>query len=157
MGSVNKAILVGNLGRDAEMRFTTGGTAVASVSIATTDHFTDRDGQKREDTQWHRIVIWGKTAESIQPYLTKGKQIYVEGKIQTREWTDKEGKQVKTPEIRADRVVLLGGGGGGGGDRAARPQRDRFAPAAAGAGGGGGDMHDDMGPIDAPNDDDIPF
>jgi single-strand DNA-binding protein len=158
MGSVNKAILVGNLGRDAEMRFTTGGTAVASVSIATTDHFTDRDGQKREDTQWHRIVIWGKTAESIQPYLTKGKQIYVEGKIQTREWTDKEGKQVKTTEIRADRVVLLGSGGGGagGGERAARPQRDRFAPVGAGA-GGGGDMHDDMGPIDAPNDDDIPF
>ena len=152
MGSVNKAILVGNLGRDAEMRFTTGGTAVASVSIATTDHFTDRDGQKREDTQWHRIVIWGKTAESIQPYLTKGKQIYVEGKIQTREWTDKEGKQVKTTEIRADRVVLLGGGGAGGGDRAARPQRDRFAPAGAGS----GDVHDE-GPLDAPNDDDIPF
>jgi single-strand DNA-binding protein len=157
MGSVNKAILVGNLGRDAEMRFTQGGTAVSTVSIATTDVFTDRDGQKREDTQWHRIVIWGKTAESIQPYLTKGKQIYVEGKIQTREWTDKEGKQVKTTEIRADRVVLLGGpgGGGGGGERAARPQRDRYAPAAAG--GGGGDHHDDMGPIDAPNDDDIPF
>ena len=152
MGSVNKAILVGNLGRDAEMRFTTGGTAVATVSIATTDHFTDRDGQKREDTQWHRIVIWGKTAESIQPYLTKGKQIYVEGKIQTREWTDKEGKQVKTTEIRADRVVLLGSGGG---DRAARPQRDRFT--AAGAAGGGTDMSDDMGPVDAPNDDDIPF
>ncbi len=157
MGSVNKAILVGNLGRDAEMRFTTGGTAVATVSIATTDHFTDRDGQKREDTQWHRIVIWGKTAESIQPYLTKGKQIYVEGKIQTREWTDKEGKQVKTTEIRADRVVLLGGaGGGGGGERtAARPQRDRFA--STGAGSGGSDMPDDMGPVDAPNDDDIPF
>lgn len=155
MGSVNKAILVGNLGRDAEMRFTQGGTAVATVSIATTDVFTDRDGQKREDTQWHRIVIWGKTAESIQPYLTKGKQIYVEGKIQTREWTDKEGKQVKTTEIRADRVVLLGGGGGGG-ERAARPQRDRYAPAGA-AMGGGGDMADDMGPIDAPNDDDIPF
>jgi single-strand DNA-binding protein len=145
MGSVNKAILVGNLGRDAEMRFTTGGTAVATVSIATTDHFTDRDGQKREDTQWHRIVIWGKTAESIQPYLTKGKQIYVEGKIQTREWTDKEGKPAKTTEIRADRVVLLGGGGGGGGPRASR---ERFA--------------DDSGPaesghVDAPSDDDIPF
>ncbi|MGE3345551.1 MAG: single-stranded DNA-binding protein [Vicinamibacterales bacterium] len=153
MGSVNKAILVGNLGRDAEMRFTQGGTAVATVSIATTDVYNDRDGQKREDTQWHRIVIWGKTAESIQPYLTKGKQIYVEGKIQTREWTDKEGKAVKTTEIRADRVVLLGGGGGGGGERAARPQRDRYAPAA----GGGMDTHDDMGPIDAPSDDDIPF
>lgn len=155
MGSVNKAILVGNLGRDAEMRFTQGGTAVATVSLATTDHFTDRDGQKREDTQWHRIVIWGKTAESIQPYLTKGKQIYVEGRIQTREWTDKEGKQVKTTEIRADRVVLLGGGGGGG-DRTMRPQRERYAGAGAGA-GGGADLPDDMGPIDAPNDDDIPF
>jgi single-strand DNA-binding protein len=153
MGSVNKAILIGNLGRDAEMRFTTGGTAVASVSIATTEHFTDREGQKREDTQWHRIVIWGKTAESIQPYLTKGKQIYVEGKIQTREWTDKEGKQVKTTEIRADRVVLLGSAGGG--DRAARPQRDRVA--AADASGGRKDPPSDMGPVDAPNDDDIPF
>jgi len=158
MGSVNKAILVGNLGRDAEMRFTAGGTPVATVSLATTERYTDREGQKREDTQWHRVVIWGKTAESIHEYLTKGKQIYVEGRIQTREWTDKEGKQVKTTEIRADRVVLLGGGGGaGGGDRAARPQRDRFATAGAGVGGGGGDMHDDMGPIDAPNDDDIPF
>jgi single-strand DNA-binding protein len=156
MGSVNKAILVGNLGRDAEMRFTSGGTAVATVSIATTDVYNDRDGQKKEDTQWHRIVIWGKMAESIQPYLTKGKQIYVEGKIQTREWTDKEGKQVKTTEIRADRVVLLGSAGGGGGERAARPQRDRFATGGA-AGSGGADSHDDMGPLDAPNDDDIPF
>lgn len=158
MGSVNKAILVGNLGRDAEMRFTSGGTAVATVSIATTDVYNDRDGQKKEDTQWHRIVIWGKTAESIQPYLTKGKQIYVEGKIQTREWTDKEGKQVKTTEIRADRVVLLGSAGGGGGDRAPRQSRERYAGAGAGMGGGGGaDSHDDMGPLDAPNDDDIPF
>jgi len=158
MGSVNKAILVGNLGRDAEMRFTQGGTAVATVSIATTDVFNDRDGQKREDTQWHRIVIWGKTAESIQPYLTKGKQIYVEGKIQTREWTDKEGKQVKITEIRADRVVLLGGpggGSGGGGERAPRPQRAAYG--APSTGGGMGHDTDDMGPIDAPNDDDIPF
>ena len=108
MGSVNKAILVGNLGRDAEMRFTAGGTPVATVSIATTERFTDRDGQKREDTQWHRIVIWGKTAESLHEYLTKGKQIYVEGRIQTRDWTDKEGKQQRTTEIRADRIVLLG-------------------------------------------------
>ena len=92
MGSVNKAILVGNLGRDAEMRFTAGGTPVATVSLATTERFTDREGQKQEDTQWHRIVIWGKTAESLHEYLTKGKQIYVEGRIQTREWTDKEGK-----------------------------------------------------------------
>lgn len=148
MGSVNKAILVGNLGRDAEMRFTAGGTPVATVSLATTEKFNDRDGNKKEDTQWHRVVIWGKTAESLHEYLTKGKQIYVEGKIQTREWTDKEGKPAKTTEIRADRVVLLGGGGSGGGG-GARPSRDRYAD------DGGGSS--DMGHVDAPSDDDIPF
>jgi single-strand DNA-binding protein len=151
MGSVNKAILVGNLGRDAEMRFTAGGTPVATVSLATTEKFTDRDGQKREDTQWHRVVIWGKTAESIHEYLTKGKQIYVEGRIQTREWTDKEGKPAKTTEIRADKVVLLSSGSGGGGPR-------------SGGGGGRERYSDDAGPadtaggsFDAPSDDDIPF
>ena len=149
MGSVNKAILIGNLGRDAEMRFTAGGTPVATVSLATTERYTDRDGQKKEDTQWHRIVIWGKTAESIHEYLTKGKQIYVEGRIQTKEWTDKEGQKVKTTEIRADRVVLLGGGGGG--DRARAP-RERYAAEGAEAA-----ATPDAGPVDAPNDDDIPF
>src|SRR5579871_2150367 len=118
MGSVNKAILVGNLGRDAEMRFTAGGTPVATVSLATTERYTDREGQKKEDTQWHRVVIWGKTAETLHEYLTKGKQIYVEGRIQTREWTDKEGKQARTTEIRADRIVLLSSGSGAGGQLA---------------------------------------
>jgi single-strand DNA-binding protein len=146
MGSVNKAILVGNLGRDAEMRFTAGGTPVATVSLATTEKWKDREGQAKEDTQWHRIVIWGKTAESLHEYLTKGKQIYVEGRIQTREWTDKEGKPAKTTEIRADRIVLLGGGGGG-----PRASRDRYAE------GGGHDAGADMTPVDAPQDDDIPF
>lgn len=153
MGSVNKVILVGNLGRDAEMRFTSGGTPVATVSMATTERFTDREGQKKEDTQWHRIVIWGKTAESLHEYLTKGKQIYVEGKLQTREWQDKEGKTNKTTEVRADKIVLLGGGGGGG-DRtgAGKPPRDRYAEPAADAPADSG-----PGPVDAPNDDDIPF
>jgi single-strand DNA-binding protein len=149
MGSVNKAILVGNLGRDAEMRFTSGGTPVATVSLATTERFTDRDGQKREDTQWHRIVIWGKQAETLHEYLTKGKQIYVEGRIQTREWTDKEGKPAKTTEIRADRIVLLSSGGGGGGGMA---RRDRFEPVETGGSGGG-----DMAPVETPAEDDIPF
>jgi single-strand DNA-binding protein len=152
MGSVNKAILVGNLGRDAEMRFTSGGTPVATVSLATTERFTDRDGQKREDTQWHRIVIWGKTAESLHEDPTTGKQIDVEGRIHTRESTDKEGKQTKTTEIRADRIVLLGGGGGGrsGGGGGSR---ERYSDADHDAGGGGGsDSH-----VDAPHDDDIPF
>jgi single-strand DNA-binding protein len=150
MGSVNKAILVGNLGRDAEMRFTSGGTAVATVSLATTEKFTDREGQKREDTQWHRVVIWGKTAESLHEYLTKGKQIYVEGRIQTREWTDKEGKPAKTTEIRADRIVLLSSAGGGGGPRVSR---ERYAE----SGDAGGAAPADSTPIDAPTDDDIPF
>jgi single-strand DNA-binding protein len=153
MGSVNKAILIGNLGRDAEMRFTSGGTPVATVSLATTEKFTDREGQKKEDTQWHRIVIWGKTAESLHEYLTKGKQIYVEGRIQTREWTDKEGHKVKTTEIRADKIVLLGSAGGGGGDRGARPPRERPSGGADAVDSGGGDFP----PVDAPNDDDIPF
>ena len=148
MGSVNKAILVGNLGRDAEMRFTSGGTPVATVSLATTERFTDRDGQKREDTQWHRIVIWGKQAETLHEYLTKGKQIYVEGRIQTREWTDKEGKPAKTTEIRADRIVLLSSGGGGGGGMA---RRDRYETADTGGSGS------DMAPVETPAEDDIPF
>lgn len=153
MGSVNKAILVGNLGRDAEMRFTATGTPVATVSLATTERYTDREGQKKEDTQWHRIVIWGKTAESLHEYLTKGKQIYVEGRIQTREWTDKEGQKAKTTEIRADRIVLLGGPGGGSEGRGSRPQRERMAPAAD----AGADHAADFAPVDTPNDDDIPF
>jgi single-strand DNA-binding protein len=149
MGSVNKAILVGNLGRDAEMRFTAGGTPVATVSLATTEKFTDREGQKREDTQWHRIVIWGKTAESLHEYLTKGKQIYVEGRIQTKEWTDKEGKAAKTTEIRADKVVLLSSGGGGGGG--SRTSRDRYADDS------GASSSQEHAPVEAPSDDDIPF
>ena len=153
MGSVNKAILVGNLGRDAEMRFTAGGTPVATVSLATTERFTDREGQKKEETEWHRVVIWGKTAESLHEYLTKGKQIYVEGRIQTREWTNKEGQKVKTTEIRADRIVLLGGGGerraAGGG-----APRERYGSDSGESSSGGAA---DAGPVEVPNDDDIPF
>ena len=144
MGSVNKAILVGNLGRDAEMRFTAGGTPVATVSLATTEKFKDRDGNQKEDTQWHRIVIWGKTAEVLHEYLTKGKQIYVEGRLQTRQWDDKDGNKRYTTEIKADRVTLLGGGGagrGGGMDR-------------GGSHPPGGADEPPMEPI---TDDDIPF
>ena len=150
MGSVNKAILVGNLGRDAEMRFTSGGTPVATVSLATTEKWTDRDGQKKEDTQWHRVILWGKTAETLQDYLTKGKQIYVEGKLQTRKWKDKDGNDKYTTEIRGDRVVLLSGGGRGDG-------------AGRGEGGGGrstpaGDFgHSEPGGSVELTDDDIPF
>ncbi len=118
MGSVNKVILVGNLGRDAELRYTPGGAAVSTLNLATTEVFKDREGQKKEDTQWHRVILWGKTAETLQDYLVKGKQIYVEGKLQTRKWKDKDGNDKYTTEVRGDRVVLLSGGGGSRGEGA---------------------------------------
>ena len=115
MGSVNKVILVGNLGRDAELRYTPGGAAVSTINMATTEVWNDKAGQRQEKTEWHRIVLWGKSAESLTEYLTKGKQIYVEGRLQTRQWDDKDGNKRYTTEIRGDRIVLLGGGSGGGG------------------------------------------
>ena len=151
MGSVNKVILVGNLGRDAELRYTPGGAAVATINMATTDVYKDREGQKKEDTQWHRVILWGRTAESLHEYLTKGKQIYVEGRIQTRKWTDKDGVEKYTTEIRGDRIVLLGGGGG------QRTGGSRGTEVGAGAGSGGYDQGShDAGPGDL-SDDDIPF
>jgi single-strand DNA-binding protein len=150
MGSVNKVILVGNLGRDAEMRFTPGGAAVATLNLATTEVWNDKGGQKQEKTEWHRVVLWGKTAESLNEYLTKGKQIYVEGRLQTRKWQDKDGQDKYTTEIRGDRIVLLGGGGGGGGG--AR-QQNRGGGAGASSG-----SDDHMGePVSELTDDDIPF
>ena len=101
MGSVNKVILVGNLGRDAEMRFTPGGAAVATLNLATTEVWNDKAGQKQEKTEWHRVVLWGKTAESLNEYLTKGKQIYVEGRLQTRKWQDKDGRTNIRPRFAA--------------------------------------------------------
>src|SRR6478609_5689631 len=157
MGSVNKVILVGNLGRDAELRYTPGGAPVATLNLATTEVWNDKSsGQKQEKTEWHRIVLWGKSAEALSEYLTKGKQIFVEGRLQTRKWQDKDGHDKYTTEIRADRITLLGGGGGGGGGMAgaSRPQRS----AGAGAGSGGGADHEPMGePISDLTDDDIPF
>ena len=153
MGSVNKVILVGNLGRDAELRYTPGGAAVATLNMATTEVWNDKAGQKQEKTEWHRIVLWGKTAESLAEYLTKGKQIYVEGRLQTRQWDDKDGNKRYTTEIRSDRVVLLRGGGGGRGGGG----RSRGGGADEGMGGGHapGPGHD--GPDQPLTDDDIPF
>src|SRR6476646_5667792 len=115
MGSVNKVILVGNLGRDAELRYTPGGAAVATLNLATTEVWNDKGGQKQEKTEWHRVVLWGKSAATLSEYLVKGKQIYVEGRLQTRQWDDKDGNKRYTAEIRGDRIVLLSGGGGGAG------------------------------------------
>jgi single-strand DNA-binding protein len=142
MGSVNKVILVGNLGRDVELRYTPGGSAVATLNLATTEVWNDKGGQRQEKTEWHRVVLWGKTAESLADYLTKGKQIYVEGRLQTRQWDDKDGNKRYTTEVRGDRVVLLGGPGGG------KPGADRGEPTA----------HQDAAkePVEL-TDDDIPF
>jgi single-strand DNA-binding protein len=143
MGSVNKVILVGNLGRDAELRYTPGGAAVATLNMATTEVWNDKAGQRQEKTEWHRVVLWGKTAESLAEYLTKGKQIYVEGRLQTRQWDDKDGNKRYTTEIRSDRVVLLSSGGGRGApvDRGETP--GGHAPA--------------QEPSEPLTDDDIPF
>lgn len=113
---LNRVMLIGNLGKDAEVRVTPGGQSVASFSIATTERWTDRDGQKQEKTEWHRIVLWGKMADSLQPYLTKGKQVHVEGKLQTRQW-EKDGQKHYTTEINARHVILLGVSKGGSRDR----------------------------------------
>ena len=146
MGSVNKVILVGNLGRDAELRYTPSGAAVATLNMATTEMWNDKQGQRQEKTEWHRVVLWGKQAESLQEYLVKGKQIYVEGRLQTRQWDDKDGNKRYTTEIKADRITLLGGGGGGRG-----AGTDRSGGSQVSAGG------PDEQPMEPITDDDIPF
>ena len=146
MGSVNKVIIVGNLGQNVELKYTPGGAAVANFSLATSETWRDKEGEKQERTDWHRIVLWGKQAESLQQYLLKGRQIYVEGRLQTRKWDDKDGNTKYMTEVRAHQVVLLG-------------RRDDTA---------GGGTHPDRqeqqtstmtGPAPAPEltDDDIPF
>ncbi len=111
MRGINKVILVGNLGRDPELRYTQGGTAVANLSIATSETWNNKDGQKQERTEWHRVVLWDKLAEIAQKFLTKGRQVYLEGRLQTRAWQDKDGNKRYTTEIRGDQLVMLGGKG----------------------------------------------
>lgn len=114
MASVNKVILIGNLGADPEKRFTGSGAAVTTFNIATTERWTSKDGQKQEDTQWHRIVVWGRQAENCAEYLSKGRPVYIEGRLQTRQWDDKDGNKRYTTEIVAQRVQFLGSRQGGG-------------------------------------------
>lgn len=140
---VNKAILIGNLGRDPELRYTSTGTAVANFTMATSESFNNKKGEREERTEWHRIVCWGRTAELVAQYLSKGRTVYVEGRIQTREWEDREGQKRRTTEIVAQSVQFLGGRGGPGG------------PGGGGGGGGGREAPPDEGP--GPSDDDIPF
>jgi single-strand DNA-binding protein len=110
--SVNKVILVGRLGQNPEVRYTPSGAAVANFSVATNENWTDKSGQKQERTEWHRIVVWGKLAELCSQYLSKGRQAYLEGRLQTREWQDKDGNKKYTTEVHAQTVQFLGGGAG---------------------------------------------
>lgn len=122
--SVNKVILVGRLGQNPEVRYTPSGAAVANFSIATNENWTDKSGQKQERTEWHRIVAWSKLAELCSQYLTKGRQVYIEGRLQTRQWQDKDGQTKYTTEINAQTVQFLGGGA----ERGARPSAEPGSP-----------------------------
>jgi single-strand DNA-binding protein len=115
MASVNKAILVGNLGKDPEVRYMPGGEAVANITLATTDSWKDKSGTKQEKTEWHRVSFFGRQAEVVGEYLKKGSQVYIEGRIQTRKWQDKDGQDRYTTEIVADRMQMLGGKSSGAG------------------------------------------
>jgi single-strand DNA-binding protein len=164
MASVNKVILIGNLGRDPETRYSPNGGAICNITLATSRTRTDKaSGEKREETEWHRVVFFDRLAEIAGEFLKKGRPVYVEGRLQTRKWTDKDGQERYTTEIVAESMQLLGsreGGGGGGGDTGysrepAASGAPARGPARAGAGGaapGGGKPanFDDM-------DDDIPF
>ena len=141
MSGVNKAILVGHLGADPEMRHTQSGTAVTSFRIATTERFNDRSGERQERTERHRVVAWAKLAEICNTYLRKGKQVYVEGRIQTRQWEDKDGNNRYTTEIVANNMVMLGRAGEVSNDT---PSQDFPAePVAQPSGSGGGKSDDD--------------
>ncbi|MCP5070511.1 MAG: single-stranded DNA-binding protein [bacterium] len=147
MAGINKAILIGNLGRDPELRYTKGGQAVANFSLATSESYTTKDGRREDRTEWHRIVVWGRVAENCAQYLAKGRTVYIEGRIQTQEWENFVFNDTGTTEIVAQTVQFLGGprregggrgpdapGGGGGPEGSGGGGDDRSAP----SGGGGG-------------------
>ena len=150
MASVNKVILIGNVGRDPEIRYMQSGEPIANFSLATSERWTGKDGQKQERTEWHRVEVFGKTAQVVRDYVTKGKPIYIEGSIRYEEWTDKDGNKRNTTRIRVSgpgsRLVLLGsrGEGGGGGPR-------------GGGGAGGGSTPEPPSDEFQASDDDVPF
>jgi single-strand DNA-binding protein len=146
MASVNKVILVGNVGRDPELRYTQGGQPVASFSIATNERFKDKEGNWKDRTEWHRIVAWARLAEICGEYLRKGSQVYVEGRIQTRDWEDKEGNKRQTTEVVALSMQMLGRRGGEGGG----PSTGDESQARSGG-------EDPLGPPSSGADDEIPF
>lgn len=143
MASVNKVILVGNLGRDPEVRYMPDGGAVTNISVATTDVWKDKAGEKQERTEWHRVVFFSKLAEIAGEYLKKGSQVYIEGRLQTRKWQDKEGQDRYTTEIVADRMQMLGSRAGMGGSNEA-PERESPPSKGAKKPGAFDDMEDDI-------------
>jgi single-strand DNA-binding protein len=160
--SVNKVILVGRLGRDPETRYTAGGQAVANFSVATDESYKDRNGERQKRTEWHKIVVWGKQAEIAQQYLKKGSLIFIEGRIQSREWQDKEGQKRTSFEIVANNFRMLGGraegaaagagsGMGGGASRGGDEVESHAAPAEDVYGGGPSSSGAEI------SDEDIPF
>ena len=157
MGSVNKVILIGNLGADPELKYTPSSRPLCNLRIATTEVFKDKSGQRQERTEWHRVTVWGDQAENCSKYLSKGRSVYVEGKLQTRSY-EKEGQKHWATDVVADRVVFLGGGGGGGaggGEGRRGPGSGGMGGGRPGAEGGAPDDSDAGGP--PPSDDDIPF
>jgi len=158
MGSVNKVILVGNLGADPELKYTPSSRPLCNLRIATTDVFKDKSGQRQERTEWHRVTVWGDQAENCNKYLSKGRSVYIEGRLQTRSY-DKDGQKHYATDVVADRVVFLGSGGGGGGGGG----EGRRSGGQGGSSGQGGGSPRESGPPDdndgglPPSDDDIPF
>jgi len=148
MSSVNKVIIIGNLGKDPEVRYLPSGDAVANITVATTDRYKDKQtGEAKEITEWHRINFFGRQAEVAGQYLRKGSQVYVEGSLRTRKWTDKDGQEKYSTEIRADNMQMLGGKHEG---QSSAPARQQPAPQNKPAGVKPSTGFDDM-------DDDIPF
>ncbi|RMH59213.1 MAG: single-stranded DNA-binding protein [Zetaproteobacteria bacterium] len=153
---LNKVMLIGNLGADPETRYTQDGTAVCNIRLATTERYKTRDGEQKERTEWHRVVLWGRLGEIANQYLRKGSRVYIEGRIETRKWQDRDGNDRYTTEIRAQEMKMLGGGAPREGGRTAASEQGGF-PTHGGPQGGADSF---QGPADFPEvppDDDIPF
>lgn len=150
MSSLNKAMIIGRLGQDPDVRYTQSNTAVANMSIATSERYKDKSGEWKETTEWHRVVAWGRTAEICQEYLKKGSQVYIEGPIQTRQWEDKEGQTRYTTEIKALQMTMLDskGSGSGNGNAPSKPKNQGSKPVSSSV-----DLDENFDDID----DDLPF
>jgi single-strand DNA-binding protein len=161
---VNKAILVGNLGKDPELSYTQSGTARCRFSLATSESYSNNAGERQERTEWHNIVVWGKLAETVSKFMQKGRQVYIEGRIQNRSYDDKEGNKRYISEVNANKITFLGGRGdsggyqGGGGGGGAPPSNDGPGGYGGGSGSSGqSGQSEQSGPDSGPSDDDIPF